>query len=73
MFTGLIEKVADSCALNSGQIYLLKHSKMTLESQSNMCLVISVFGNETIICQLADWIIPLSTYERVNLITVNGK
>ena len=48
---------------------------MTLELQSYMYLVtgISAFGKEIIICELADWIIRLSTYERVNFINVNLK
>ena len=46
---------------------------MTFESQSYMCLVISAFGNETLICQLANAIIRLSTYERVNFMNVNLK
>ena len=39
---------------------------MTLESQSNMYLVISAFSNERMICQLAYQIICLPTYKQVN-------
>ena len=46
---------------------------MTLVSQSNMCLVISAFDNKTIICQLANGIIRLSTYEQFNFINVLSK
>ena len=48
-------------------------TEMTLESQSYMCLVISAFSNETIICQLTNGIIHISTYQWVNFINVNLK
>ena len=48
-------------------------TEMTLESQSYMCLVISAFSNETIICQLTNGIIHISTNEWVNFINVNLK